>query len=591
MGTIRALPRAVAEKIAAGEVVERPASVVKELVENAIDAGAGAIRVDVEGGGIVRISVTDDGCGMDADDLALSVQRHATSKISDEQDLERITTMGFRGEALATIGAVSQLAIETRVNRPEVIEGARIEVIGSEMTEPVVAGCAGGTRIDVRDLFFNVPARRKFLRSAGVELGHIVGVVQELSLASPGVRFELTADGRRRYQAGADSAQERALAVLGERFRGALVVIDEVSGDLGVRGWVAPNGRPGGKDVHLFLNGRPVRDRVLIHAVNAGFGEGHLGSDHPACVLWIDMDPKQVDVNVHPAKREVRFAQSAAVHDFVMRAVQKGVSRGATLLREGQSLTEPALNNAEGFAWTMGDGRKSVFVHRPSERSERTSIVLRNAQECVNETAQISFRENQSRAEAGLRPLGQFNQTYIVCEDVDGALVLIDQHAAHERLGFDALKKQYTQGRVAQQRLLVPERIELDAQSLAYIDDHGEMLARAGFEIEPFGGHSILVKAVPALLADANLQMLFARFALEVEQIGASRSIDDALEKIFALAACHGQVRAGDRLSIEEMTSLLRDMQREDVTHCPHGRPVIVRIETDQIEKWFRRIP
>jgi DNA mismatch repair protein MutL len=457
MGEIRSLTQDVVERIAAGEVVERPASVVKELVENAIDAGARRVSVTAAEGGR-RITVIDDGRGMDADDLAASIMRHATSKIASEDDLFRITTMGFRGEALAAIGAVSRLTIESKLSRAEVIEGGRIVVTGGEVDGPHVAGCSGGTRVEVADLFYNVPARRKFMRSAGVEAGHIYDVVATYALACPRVRFELTTDGVDKLRLPACDADigevastERIGEILGERAKGS-VVVGEVSPDMAVRGVVAESGRRGGKDVHIFLNGRPVRDRMLMHALVQGVGErGHGG--YPAAALWIDIDPAKVDVNVHPAKREVRFADGGAVYSFLMSAVRKPVS-------QAQVNVEAAINRFE-------EKREESQTHGTARG--RTHFVPRR-EECDAPAQEVAVERGR------LNPIGQYALSYVVCEDDDGSLVLIDQHAAHERLGFEELRAAYGRGSVPRQGLLIPENVELGEKSCAYIVDNIEKL-------------------------------------------------------------------------------------------------------------------
>ena len=603
MGVIRQLPKDVIERIAAGEVVARPASVVKELVENAVDAGSTAISIDVACGGKKRITVADDGCGMGPEDLKSCALRHTTSKIARESDLWNISTMGFRGEALAAMGAVSRLVIESKLNRPEVIEGYRIEVEGGRITGPSVAGSAGGTRVTVSDLFFNVPARRKFLRSDAVEYGHIAGLVNTYALGFPHIRFELTSEGKGRFKAAAASELGRITAVLGDEVAKTLVPVKGEGPGLSLTGWVGEKGRTQGKDVHFFLNRRPVRDRMLLHAITSAFDQRLTSGQFPAAVLWMEMDPTKVDVNVHPAKREVRFSESGAVHDFVMSAVRKAVAIPATSFpitgtkssagrcespfdaeTKCRSGVEVAIDRYErsrlGFekeGW-KSDFRTPSPIPLPS--GERVGVrggLVSDPLSLVPDT------------ETSMRPLGQLGSAYVVCEDSDSTLVLIDQHAAHERLGFEHLRSQYASGKLSQQRLLIPERVDLGARELGYVVDHLELLTKAGFEIEPFGGKTLLVKAVPGLLGARNLTPLFEQLAQELEEIGTSSSIDKALDRIFSTVACHSQVRAGDRLSPEEMTSLVRDIQREEITHCPHGRPAVVRIEKVEIEKWFKR--
>lgn len=578
VGLIRALPADVVEKIAAGEVVERPASVVKELVENAIDAGAAAISVDIEGGGLRRIRVSDDGCGMDAEDLVNSLRRHATSKITSADDLWRISTMGFRGEAIASIGAVSRLSIESRVNDPRVIEGARVEMSAGVIGGPVPAGCAPGTSVIVGDLFYNVPARRKFIRSERVEAGHAVDAVFAAALAFPRVRFDVKADGRRETLAAAvgdadeEAGRERVAAVLGSASSEGLAYICESAPGLSIAGFVSERGRASGRDVHFFVNRRPVKDRVLMHALSQAF-EGRLDRGaSPSAVLWIEIDPARVDVNVHPAKREVKFAAPSEVHSFLMSAVKKRISSKAP------AVSLPAASTDAGAPGPSTEARALAAVMR----FERDRLVRAPR---FTETSQTSFPAQEPR----MRPLGQFGRAYIACEGEAGELVIIDQHAAHERLGFDALVAQYASGRVAQQRLLVPEHVELARADAAAISERAQLLAEAGFEIEPFGGGTIVVKAVPEILGGSSVSLLMQRLASEFAEMDSAISLDDARKRVFALAACHMQVRAGDALAPQEIASLVRDVEREAVTSCPHGRPALVRIERDQIEKWFKR--
>ncbi len=605
MGAIRELPQRVIERIAAGEVVERPASVVKELVENAIDAGARRIVVEGEEGGRRRIAVIDDGCGIEPDELPLAVRRHTTSKIATDDDLWRIRTMGFRGEALAAIGAVARLTITSRPNRPEVVEGARIVVADGAIGPVEPAGCPGGTTIAVEELFANVPARRKFLRSAGVEAGHIADLVTTYAVGNPAVRFEYIADGRRRFAAAAADPLARIAEVVGEEAATRLARVEAESPDIRVHGWAGEEGRARGRDVHLFLNGRPVRDRLLQHAVTAGFGERLDRSRFPTAVLWIEVDPARVDVNVHPAKREVRFAESGAVHDFVMRAVQKaiqardplhacpeqrrrvtrdttvGVAQAIARFEEGR------LNARHDFNWCHSE----PFDAAQGTLCEESPEILRGACPERSRRAQDDIQEEQETlaAQSGPRPLGQLGSTYLVCEDADSTLVLIDQHAAHERLGFEELKRQFTHERPAQQRLLIPEQVELDAKAFGYLTEQLETLERAGFELEPFGGTTLVVKAVPELLGAVDLANLFEEIAGELEELGSTRSVEALTDRIFAVVACHAQVRAGDKLTTTEMAHLIRDMERCGITHCPHGRPAVVRIEKREIEKWFKR--
>lgn len=577
MGIIRELPKGLVEKIAAGEVVERPASVVKELVENSIDAGAQKICVDISEGGKGHIAVMDDGRGMEPVDVGLCVVRHASSKISSDADLMNIRTMGFRGEALAAIGAVSRLSVESKLNRPDILEGSKIDIEGGLAGKPSVVGCPGGTKIIVSDLFFNVPARKKFLRSSQVEYGHISECVMTFALAYPEIRFELIHGGKRAFVFNAGDIRSRMIAVMGSKALENALSVDEEVPSISVKGFVSEFGRAAGKDVHIFLNKRPVRDRLLMHAVTQAFGERLHAGQYPASVLWLSIDPSKVDVNVHPAKREVKFAESGVVHDFIMCAVRKVISAAPAKIsatdvsKDFSAGVEKAINRFE-------EGRLLSMEKRPM------SFLPQTAEKCISK--EMTFSDDR---QTFLRPLGQFASTYIVCEDPDGTLVLIDQHAAHERLGFDELKRQYAAGSVHVQRLLVPEIVELGDKGVSYITEHSDSIAAAGFEVENFGGGSLVVKSVPALLGGLGTDHLFHEVARELEEFGGSHTVDQVVEHIFAVIACHRQVRGGDRLAADEISRLVSDVERENVTTCPHGRPAVVKIEKGEIEKWFKR--
>lgn len=602
MSIIRELSKDVIERIAAGEVVERPSSVVKELCENSIDAGASSISIDICEGGKDSIVIVDDGTGMDMEDLKLSVMRHATSKIKSDEDLWAINTMGFRGEALAAIGAISRLVIASRVNDTKVIEGNSISVVGGEIDGPRVAGCAGGTRIEVRDLFFNVPARQKFLKSANVEAAHSIDVVTELALANPKIRFEMSVDGKRKLCAraiGDDSAslKGRISEIIGERAMSDLIFVDEENSNLSIRGYLCERGRSGGKDFHLFINRRAVKDRIIMHAVSMAFGDRLERGAYPLAVLWIDIDPARVDVNVHPAKREVKFAESGAIHDFVAMAVKKGLANSemfvgdhaaqmkqrvgdAIINYEARRLTN--LNSSEPC-----DSRRSFNISRMVDEDQKRSYSSPSVG--ISTRDQTNIFAGHGLVQSRKRAIGQLGKTYILCEGDDGSLSVVDQHAAHERIGFDELKKQYTSTGVRSQRLIIPERVELDARSFAYLSENLKLFADAGFEIEPFGGTSMIVKSVPEIIGTSPVKGILERVASEIEEYGSSQSIEDRIDPIFAVIACHAQVRGGDRLSQSEMDALIADMERLDVKSCPHGRPAEVKVEISEIEKWFRR--
>lgn len=568
MSTINILPSHIVDKIAAGEVVARPASVVKELIDNSIDAKASSITVDISAGGKKSIAVIDDGQGMDLNDAKCAFKRHATSKIKSEDDLGRITTLGFRGEALAAISAVSRLKMETKVCNPQILEGTRVLVEAGELKEVSAVGCPGGTSMFISDLFFNVPARLKFLRSDPVEYGHIAEMVASLALAHSHIRFELCQEGvpkLRCHRTGGDL--KRIEDVLGEETREELISFTEGGGEISLKGFVSKPGitKTTARNCYFFLNGRPIRDRALHHALLKGFGT-YLGKgEYPTAILYVTIDPTLVDVNVHPTKNEVRFADTGVVHDFVMSAVRKVLASGGT------------VGHREEVQSRRGDPKEKIGLLHPSG--------LRNDKvEGEGSVAENILFEEPSR----LRVIGQFNQAFIICEEGE-ELVLIDQHAAHERLGFEMLKAQLAKGKVEQQQLLLPEQLKLNSKEFSVIEENISLISQTGFEVEPFGGQTLLIKAIPAILGEVSLKPLFEKMAADLSEFSSSQEVEEAVSKVLSVIACHRQVRAGDTLTKEELHALVKDIERYNISCCPHGRPATVRIKRQELEKWFKR--
>lgn len=569
MGIIKVLPEHVIAKIAAGEVVERPASVVKELIDNAIDAGGTSLEIDVVAGGKKCITVSDNGCGMDAEDAKRSVERHATSKISSDNDLFNIRTLGFRGEALAAIAAISKLQIETKISDSQVVEGTLVEAEGGTIKDVRAAGCPSGTRISVSDLFFNVPARKKFLKSDSVEYGHIADVIYSMALAHNSVRFELSHGGETRIRCHrTGDFRNRIEDVLGGDVRNSIFEFKEMGAGIELHGFVVKDGitRATVKDIHFFVNGRPIKDRILQHALISGFGTFLPRGEYPIAVLFVTIDPAIVDVNVHPTKREVKFANGAMVHDFVEASVRKAVA--GRVVRD--------------FTVAMSGGGEAVPKNIPPPEWGRV-------REGVITLPLIPSHQGRGEDSSNLRILGQFDKTFIVCEGERGKLVIIDQHAAHERLGFETLKEQLARGSVEQQRLLLPEQLELSPKDMAVVSEHLDAIRRAGFDLETFGRSSIVVNGVPSILGDVSLKMIFEKLIQEFSDFGSSKAMEEEIDKILSVIACHRQVRAGDMLSNEEMQSLVRDMESAGTSHCPHGRPAVVTIERAEVDKWFKR--
>ncbi|MBI4212145.1 MAG: DNA mismatch repair endonuclease MutL [Deltaproteobacteria bacterium] len=587
MPKIKALPFHVVEKIAAGEVVERPASVAKELIENAIDAHAKNIIVRTQAGGKKQLTIIDDGSGMDAEDAKLCIGRHATSKIASEADLWKIDTLGFRGEALAAIAAVSKLAIETKLQDPSIIEGTRVEVLGSDVVDVHAVGCPAGTKIVVADLFFNTPVRQKFLKSDTVEYGHIADAIMSHALAHADIRFELTRDGKSHliYPAVSDP-KRRMIDVLG--CKPDLMSFMEQNEGISVSGWLGAEdmSSPGAKLLHVFLNGRPLRDRLLTQAVIKGYGSRLPGGRYPLAVVFLNINPEKVDVNVHPAKREVRFEKSGAVFEFVASSIRKALEGQRSAALPSYQATVPEISTSQ-FQMAMRE-RVQAALER-YEESRDFGITKASPASMISFETNFDPAQQTSYIVQSLQIIGQLSATYILCEGEAGTLVVIDQHAAHEKLGFDAFRKQFEQGSIVQQRLLLPQQCSLTPKEAGYVEVHLSLLEKAGFEIEPFGNSIFMIKAVPALLTNAPLQTLLEKIAAELEASEKSDAVAFELDRLFALMACHRQIRGGDRLSVAEMEALLRDMDREKVTHCPHGRPVKIFIEQSELEKRFKR--
>jgi DNA mismatch repair protein MutL len=607
---IRLLPETLANQIAAGEVIERPAAVVKELVENALDAGARRIEVDLLEGGRTLVRVRDDGCGMGREDALLSLSRHATSKLSSKEDLFAIATYGFRGEALPSIAAVSRFALLTC--EQGALSGTRIEVEGGRMLPPAEAGAPPGTTVEVRDLFFNVPARKKFLKRASTEQAHAVEAVLRLALPRAEVALVLR-DGERTLLRVAASAplEERAAEALGGEVRGNLLPFDAAVRGVRAHGLAAsPQIALGSaRAVWLFVNGRAIRDRQLMHAVLRAYGEVLPHGRYPAALVFLEVPPAEVDVNVHPAKAEVRLADGRAAYEAILRAIGAVLAPGAWLQLGGEPGLAPA---PEDLVRIRGDGalvpvpRAGVAAAYPLARGGAGEHAL-HAADGPARAGQAAPWQGQARAAAepvqaaliapqayfgGLRYLGQLHRTYLVCEGPRG-LVLIDQHAAHERMNYQRLRRAAADGRAAVQQLLVPRLVQLPAASLALLGGAAGALARAGIEVDAFGGAAAAVKALPAPLSELSeraLAALLSDLAEELSAHGRGESLERLSDALLARAACHGSVRAHDALAPGEAQALLDALDGTDYgARCAHGRPVVAEWGTAEIEKRFGR--
>ena len=582
---IRQLPPNLINRIAAGEVVERPASVVKELIENAIDAGAARIDVVAHGGGLNLIRVTDDGSGMDRDDLVLAVERHATSKLKDD-DLSHILTLGFRGEALPSIAAVARLTITSRARGAD--QAHEIAVDGGRKGELKPAAIGEGTRIEVRDLFYATPARLKFMKSERAESAAIADVVKRLALANPEIAFSLSTGDRAtlRLDPCPPGLLEHGLArlgrILGEEFVTDALTVRAARGSLAVEGFagLATLHRPNSLGQHLVVNGRPVRDKLLAGAVRGGYGDLVPNGRHPMLALFLTLPPDEVDVNVHPAKTELRFRDAQAVRALIVTALHRAL--GIAQHRATASLSEQALSRMTRPAGVSMPNRQA-FGFADRAQAPLAPISTPSAVTHVNadDDSAVAFPLGAARA--------QVHDTFIIAE-TENSLVIVDQHAAHERLVYERLKKAFANGGPSRQMLLIPEVVELDAEAADRLAGAGAELERLGLVVEAFGQSAVIVREVPALLGQGNLQGLMRDLADELAEGEGSLVVSERLDHVLSTMACHGSVRAGRRLNAIEMNALLRDMEETPFSgQCNHGRPTYVELKLADIEKLFQR--
>jgi DNA mismatch repair protein MutL len=578
MGRVRVLPPEVANQIAAGEVVERPASIVKELVENALDAGAARIAVAIEGGGADLVEVADDGAGMDREDALLACERHATSKVSAATDLLAIRSYGFRGEALPSIASVSRLSLATSTGGGE---GVRIRIEGGRLVGADPAPHPRGTTVRVQDLFFNAPARRKFLRAPGTEAAHVVENLARLGASHPGIDIRLTSGGREQFHWPAVSGVgERVAAILGPTEAGALVPIARSEGRLSVLGLASSPAldRATARDEYLYVNSRPIRDRRLLHAVHAAYATLLPRGRFPVVFLFLEMPLEEVDVNVHPAKAEVRFHRAGAVHDLVLRALREGL----TTARPFAALADRPLVE-DRFA--VGEPGTPALPMRPALSATTGGAAATPRQ---GEMATATTLADLG-ASAAPKALAQYAATWIVAESPEG-LVIVDQHAAHERVLYERLLAGAERGKVERQRLLFPLVLEVPAAQLAGFDACADLLQSLGFGLAPFGAGTLRLDETPALVPADAVERLVREVLAESIDRERPRAAVDLKHRIVATTACHAAVRAGAVLSVPRMDRILEELMaaRSPMT-CPHGRPTLLRLGIDRLEREFGR--
>jgi len=565
MSAIRVLPELLVSQIAAGEVVERPASVLKELVENSLDARARAITVTLDEGGVRRIQVEDDGEGIARQDLALALARHATSKIRSLEDLEGVASMGFRGEALASIASVSRLSIASRSR--DAAHGARIAAQGPALEEVAPAARAQGTTVTVEELYFNTPARRKFLRTEATEFGHCDEAFRRVALARCDVAFALRHNGRASRHLRSAPLAERAAALLGEEFVHASIPLDAQSGALRLTGLAGTPqaAKPRADAQYFFVNGRFVRDRVLAHAAREAYAGLLHGERQPAYVLFLELDPRGVDVNVHPAKTEVRFRDSRAVHQFVLHALQRALAPSA------------AQAPIAYAAVSHGAPIQSAFSLAQPEAAYQAFMNSAGALPAAGKAPPLGYA------------LGQLHGVYILAQNEAG-LVLVDMHAAHERIVMEKLKKNLDAGAVQAQKLLVPAVFQAQALEVAAAEENREALAQLGLEVSVSGPDELSVRAAPAPLAGGDICGLTRDLLREMREYGASQVLGSRQNELLATMACHAAVRAHRALAPAEMNALLREMeQTERSGSCNHGRPTWYQLSLPDLDRLFMR--
>jgi DNA mismatch repair protein MutL len=604
---IHLLPTQLVNQIAAGEVVERPSSVVKELVENSFDAGARQIQIDIEQGGARLIRIRDDGCGIDRDDLPLALSRHATSKIATIEDLEHVASMGFRGEALPSISSVARLTLISRTAESDC--AWRVAADGTERDfDPQPDPHPQGTTVDVRDLFYNTPARRKFLKSEKTEFDHIEMLIKRMALSRFDIGFRLTHNQKEILNlkpAETSAEQEKRIAcICGSAFIENCVKIDFASSGLELTGWVGlPTFSRSQPDMQFFyVNGRLIKDKLVAHAVKQAYQDVLYHGRQPVFVLYLALDPALVDVNAHPAKLEVRFREGRLVHDFLFSALHRSLAE----VRPGQqqnSVTLPVIElstQVPAKVQILEARRPTAFQPRPQRQAALPLSVQEEIQAYgtlhpapASPPSTPSPRPAPASEKPDIPPLGyavaHLHNIYILSETPNG-VILVDAHAAHERVSYERLKKQYEQGAVAQQPLLLPIKLQVSAREADLAEQSHDYFSELGLEVNRSGPETLVLRSVPALLAGADAETLLRDVLADLSEHGASQRVQQRTNAILATMACHGSVRAHRRLTVSEMNALLRDMEETERSgQCNHGRPTWVELSTQELDKFFMR--
>lgn len=587
MTSIQLLPDLLINQIAAGEVIERPASALKELLENSLDAGATEIAVQLEGGGVKLLRVRDNGGGISAEQLPLALMRHATSKIATLDDLQRVASMGFRGEALASMAAVGQVTLTSR--NADAAHAWKIEAADGTQSAAAPAAHAIGTSVEMRELYFNTPARRKFLKSENTEFAWCEETFKRVALSRPDVAFSLQNNGKTSWQLPAQKLQQRITAILGAEFGQHAVVVERQIAGLHLYGIAAlpAYSRSTRDEQYFFVNGRFVRDKVLMHAVRQAYQDILHHQRHPAFVLFLAMPPEQVDVNVHPAKSEVRFRESQGIHQFVFHALQDALSKPM----EAATTSSPTPFREEDGV-RAEDLVKNSFIPAQQRPFSFTAAQPQAAYRLWEESSTIREQENAApqRDEHPLGfALGQLSGIYILAQNQQG-LIVVDMHAAHERIVYEKLKAAFDQQQMPTQPLLIPVTFSADTLDVATAEEEQEALHQLGFELAPISTNTLAVRAMPAMLKQARAEAAAREVLHELREFGASRALTERRNELLATLACHSAVRANQQLSIPEMNAILREMeQTERADQCNHGRPTWFQVTLAELDAMFMR--
>lgn len=619
MSAIRLLPDLLINQIAAGEVIERPASALKELMENSLDAGATELSVQLENGGVKLLRVRDNGKGIPKEQLALALMRHATSKISSLDDLQQVNSMGFRGEALASMAAVAQLSLTSRQAPNE--HGWKVDAVDGSLSEPVPANLALGTSIEMRELYFNTPARRKFLKTDSTEFGWCNEVFKRLALSSPEVSFNLTHNGKFIWQLPAQSLAERIHAILGDEFAQASITLSHQLGELSLQGLVAqPAYSRNTRDAqYFFVNGRFIRDKVASHALRQAYQDILHHQRHPAYVLFLDMPPRQVDVNVHPAKSEVRFRESQGIHQFLFHTVQQGLAQTAlpdqasvsashsddivseiapVEVSEPNTATRPVIAQQFNIPLSVAELDSSYKVWQAQTGQSKRDLFAPSSEKNpipapLSPVNAIKVETSNVQAHTNVPPLGfalaQLAGVYILAQNQHG-LIVVDMHAAHERIVYERLKQAFDAEQISTQTLLIPVSFYAEAIDVATVETEQKALERLGFDVKPLSPTQLVIRTMPALLKQNEAEQIAQKVIEELREFGASRVLTERRNEILATLACHSAVRANRSLNISEMNALLREMeQTERSGQCNHGRPTWFQMSMTQLDKMFMR--